>query len=175
MLTEIGYFKKSRMFFLVRGHTKNPCDRTFILLKKHFHYKNIYTKKQVHDNLNENEHVEAILVDSSQFYDFDTRLDVFYKKLQAGSVNCLHIFTFTHDKQGHAELRDSTSTESRVQDLRKGDWSNEEQIRRLRELLRTLTPMAPPAIKPIKQKELWKKWRPLVPTEYQEDVCHKPK
>ena len=54
MLTEIGFFKTCRMVFLVRGHTKNPCDRTFALLKKNFHYKNIYTKKQVYDNLNSN-------------------------------------------------------------------------------------------------------------------------
>ena len=34
MLAEVGYFKTGRMAFLVRGHTKNPCDRSFMLLKK---------------------------------------------------------------------------------------------------------------------------------------------
>ena len=44
MLTEIGIFKKASNVYLVRGHTKNACDRMFMLLKQHFHYKNVYKK-----------------------------------------------------------------------------------------------------------------------------------
>ena len=38
----------------------------FMLLKQYFHYKNIYTKQQLNDNLNQNNDVEAkdILADS---------------------------------------------------------------------------------------------------------------
>ena len=174
MLTEIGFFKTCRMVFLVRGHTKNPCDRTFALLKKNFHYKNIYTKKQVYDNLNSNEHVEAVHVDSSVFYDFDGRLNPYYKALTAGSVNRSHIFKFQHNKPGVLELQDNTSAPIRSQDMKKGSWNIEERKRLLREVLTSLNPITPPGVKAIKQLELWKKWRPLVPEEYQDDICHKP-
>ena len=50
-LTEIGFFKYSKLLFLVRRHTKNIWDRMFTFLKKTFHYSNIYTHEQVHRNL----------------------------------------------------------------------------------------------------------------------------
>ena len=45
ILTEIGVFKKSVNMYLVHGHTKNTCNRMFMLLKQNFHYKSIYTSK----------------------------------------------------------------------------------------------------------------------------------
>ena len=39
MLVEIGVFQKTCLAFLVRGHTKNACDRMFMLLKQNFHKK----------------------------------------------------------------------------------------------------------------------------------------
>ena len=76
--------------------------------KEKNYYKNIYTKKQVYGNLNSNEHVEAVHVKSSVFYDFDGRLDPYYKALTEGSANCLHIFKFQHDKPGVLEIQDNT-------------------------------------------------------------------
>jgi hypothetical protein len=35
-LVKTGVFKKVNFIFLVRGHTKNPCDRMFNILKLHF-------------------------------------------------------------------------------------------------------------------------------------------
>ena len=109
MIMEIGFFKTRRMVFLVRGHTKNPCNRNFALLKKRIHFKNIYTKKQAYDNLNSNEHVEAVKVNLSVFYYFDGRLDPYYKALTAGSLNCSHIFKFQYDNPGILEIQDNNS------------------------------------------------------------------
>ena len=36
---------------------------------------------------------------------------------------------------------------------------------------KNITAMPAPGIKPIKQMELATKWRPLVPDEYQDDIC----
>jgi hypothetical protein len=33
LLVELGMFKLVNFLFLVRGHTKNPCDRMFNILK----------------------------------------------------------------------------------------------------------------------------------------------
>ena len=34
--------------------------------------------------------------------------------------------------------------------------------------------MTPPGIRLIKQNKLFRKWRPLIPTEYQDDLCPRP-
>ena len=58
--------------------------------------------------------------------------------------------------------------------MKKVSWRIEERKRLLKEVLTSLNPIKPPGVKAIKQLELWKKWRPLVPEEYQDDICHKP-
>ena len=65
LIAEIGIFKETCLSFLVRGHTKNAYDHMFMLLKQNFHKRNIYTKKQLHDNINHNLNVEAIRCDKS--------------------------------------------------------------------------------------------------------------
>ena len=96
---------------------QHPCDRNFALLKKKFHFNNIYIKKQVYDNLNSNEHVEAVNIALSVFYDSDGRVDPYYKALTAGSVNHSHIFKFQHDNSGILELQDNNLSPILSQDI----------------------------------------------------------
>ena len=42
---EHGWFKSVNMIFLVKGHTKNDCDRMFNLLKMKWHKSNVFTFK----------------------------------------------------------------------------------------------------------------------------------
>ena len=42
---ERGWFKSVNMIFLVKGHTKNDCDRMFNLLKMKWHKSNVFTFK----------------------------------------------------------------------------------------------------------------------------------
>jgi uncharacterized membrane protein len=44
---EAGYFAEVNMIFLVRGHTKNACDRCFNLLKNEFHDRQVYHFQQM--------------------------------------------------------------------------------------------------------------------------------
>ena len=37
--------------------------------------------------------------------------------------------------------------------------------------IKNIAPKTAPGIKPMKQVELATKWRPLVPVEYQDDIC----
>lgn len=105
MLTEIGIFEKCSNLYLVRGHTKNACDRMFMLLKQHFHYKNIYTKEQLNINLNQNDGVEAIEINSEFFNEIDEMLDCFYKRLESGSINRTHIFLWNIQIQESSNLK----------------------------------------------------------------------
>ena len=99
-------------------------------------------------------------------------LDQFYKQPESGSVNRTHIFKFDHDRPGILELQDSSDSDVRTQDLKKGNaLQPEERKRLLQNALSNLKKIIKPGVKPIKQIELATKWRPLVPEEYQDDVC----
>ena len=158
----------------MRGHTKNACDRMFMLLKQNFHKQNIYTKKQLHDNFNHNVGVEAIRCDENTFYDLDSLLDKFYKRPASGTVAKTHLFHMFHDRPCIIELQHSPNSTVSTQDLRKGHWSAEDRVRQLKEELQGMMPMHPPGLRPIKILELAKKWRPLVPEEFQDDLCPLP-
>ena len=71
LMTEIGVFKKISNVYLVRGHTKNACDRMFMFLKQHLHHKNIDTTDQQHKNLNKNNEVNAVEINSNKFFNLD--------------------------------------------------------------------------------------------------------
>ena len=75
------------------------------------------------------------------------------------------------DKPGILQLKDSSDSEIRTQDLKKGNWSITDRKIMMRTELNDFLAMKRPGIKPIKQIELATKWRHLVPREYQNDVC----
>ena len=93
MMAELGYYQTINLCFLVRGHTKNACDRMFILLKQNFHHKNVYTMKKLHENLNSNKHFEVLLANEVDFYNFNGLLSKYYAAPQSGSVNRTHMFS----------------------------------------------------------------------------------
>ena len=98
-------------------------------------------------------------------------LDTFYKRPESGSVNQTHIFNMEHSKPGILKLKDLSDSNIRTQDLRKGNIQVEERKRLLQNALTNLKEIRKPGIKPIKQIELATKWQPLVPEEYQDDIC----
>jgi hypothetical protein len=63
---------------LVRGHTKNPCNRMFNILKLRFRKQNVYTMEQLLQVLNQQDQVHALRVHPSNFFNIDAFLDKFY-------------------------------------------------------------------------------------------------
>ena len=61
-----GQFKSVNLIFLVKGHTKNNCDRNFNMLKIKWHPSNVYTFQQALDVLGEAENLN--LIDSSNIH-----------------------------------------------------------------------------------------------------------
>ena len=98
-----------------------------MLLKQHFHHKNIYTMAQWYNNLNENYGVLAIEIKGNQFFDRDNILDKFYKILEAGSITRTHIFSLNSNKPGVLRLQDDTDTEVCVQKFKKGNLTNDKR------------------------------------------------
>ena len=111
MMNKIGIFKKAATNYLVSRHTQNACDKVFIILKQHFHDKNVYTKRKFNRNLNQNDRVEDVEITSELFYDFDNVLDLFYKQPESGSVTCTYIFQINAEQPGILELQDCSNSD----------------------------------------------------------------
>jgi hypothetical protein len=88
----MGYCKNTQGWFLVRSHTKNPCDRRFNELKLKYNKKNTYTMDQLMATLNFGENVTAIKVTGNAFKDWDTYLETFYNSFKVGTIKKSHIF-----------------------------------------------------------------------------------
>ena len=93
---ERGWFKSVNMIFLVKGHTKNDCDRMFNLLKVKWHKSNIYTFKDALDILGTVDNVTTI--DASNIHiDYATIFNRWYKQPVSGSIQKNHLFSFSKD------------------------------------------------------------------------------
>jgi hypothetical protein len=94
LLVGLRVAKTVRASFLVRGHTKNDCDRLFNLLKKEYRNSNVYVPDDLIACLNSCNDVTAIRVRPDMFIDFDsTQANYFH---QPTAINTNHIFT-VHD------------------------------------------------------------------------------
>ena len=76
---ERGWFKKVNYIFLIKGHTKNACDRMFNLFKVKWHKSNVYSLKQAIDVLNAVENVTAIEA-GHMHIDYTSLFDWWYKQ-----------------------------------------------------------------------------------------------
>ena len=163
--------------FLVCGHTKNVCDRMFKELKQKFHHKNVYTMGQLMDVLNYSPKVNAVRAPSEMHFDWGTYFDKLYKRPANGTVTKNHIFQAEMSSLGHITTERIKGTDVTVQNLNvlKSTSTGSTKGGRTR-TLRHAKPscITPPGLKPIKQVELYKKWGPVVPEEFRDEICPKP-
>jgi hypothetical protein len=61
---------EARAIFLVRGHTKNDCDRLFNLMKKEYRKSNVYTPTDLKGCINY-EDVDPVMIDATAFRDWN--------------------------------------------------------------------------------------------------------
>ena len=183
-LVEMNFCKKMKFCFLVRGHTKNACDRMFNILKQHARRSNVYTLQCLLDAFNKSKDVTAIQASRDDFFNWDDFLDMFYKRFTTGSVLRGHIFESEmpsiEGANQSASIRiidsDVEGSYSLTQNLFKNinhPWL--EGLTR-EEALASIQPnvIDAPSIKEIKQCELYLKWRKFVPTIFQDNICPKP-
>ena len=117
-LTELGYFKKVNFIFLIVGHTKNAADRLFNLLKKLYRLKNIYTMKELFEQLAACDFVSIDPTKVEDFHDWDTYLDLFYSDFRS-KVKQNHIFSCSYESnrvanQLQVDLRESGLDEHEI-------------------------------------------------------------
>ena len=166
-LVEVGYFPKIRLIFLVKGHTKNSCDRLFNLLKINYHRLNIYTYDQLVNVINKNEFITAHKMKSSDMFDFLSWQDVFYRTPD-GEFKRTHIFEISGETHGSTPTLlkkwDYDGSDMRTDSLlptsrNKKCWHMPASERKIAiaTMIDDLDEMTRPALKDIKAVELYTK------------------
>jgi hypothetical protein len=123
--------------------------------------------------LNMQHHVTFTEVQSDVFFDYGELLDRFYKAFPGGSIQGNHIFWADASKP--SVLYTKETDEAPVITLPFRNDKFVQQQNRLRELKGfALKSIPAPGIKPIKQVELYMKWRKFVPDSFQDEICPKP-
>jgi hypothetical protein len=184
-LVEAGYFKTVNFNFLVVGHTKNPCDRRFNNVKRIYNKSNIYSVEMCLDICNKSEHCTILPVEDGDFCDYQGWLDRFYRKQATIGIKLLEqqIFSCSTDNNTNGRINLTV----RKSDL-DGDLPTMACIAKCRAT--NPLPLLPsasrtskltsPAVIPFegiptfKQVQLYKNFRCLLPTEYQDVTCPKP-
>jgi hypothetical protein len=153
--------KVARAIFLVRGHTKNDCDRSFNLLKKGIRKENIYTPEELFACMNKANDVEAIQVPEDGFHDWDTWENQFMAaKIQ--KTNSYHIFEVDAERENGNKMYTRTHDGAHEEE----QWVVKKDYRGDSEWFKSEPSVIQPiGIQDIKWIELYKKWRPLVPSD----------
>lgn len=168
---ERGFYKNVEFVFLIVGHTKNPCDRMFNLLKSTYRKANVYTMAQTIAKLNEHEQTTATLF--GDFRNWDAYLDKLYSRFDAGTMKKYHNFSVDFEEGATFMKIDVSRHEEDVQGRRTKDFHTPSADRE-KLLSQMPEPLPKPGIKRIKQIELGTKWRKHVPPEFQDEICPVP-
>jgi molybdopterin/thiamine biosynthesis adenylyltransferase len=173
-LCECGFYKSVEFVFLIVGHTKNPCDRCFNLLKSSFRNSNVYTMAELLEKLNENSNTSATFFESHR--DWNTYLDELYRQFETGTVTDYHNFC-VEEETGPTFMRilvskrEADDPHQVSREFRKAGMDQETRTNFLEEQP-VLIPA--PGIPEIKQIELGTKWRVHVPVGKQDEICPVP-
>ena len=173
-LVEKGYFQTVSLLFLVVGHTKNPCDRLFNLLKAGYRNRNIYNVPDLIKILDENPLCSA--VKAPKFLAWDQYFETIYRRPEGIKANhCFHVSKDMPIPLASTTLvmRRSKADEgaSKCVPLLNKNISLEERELRLTKMPEEIKA---PGIKLFKRVELFKKYRTFVPHEYRDDELYQP-
>jgi len=166
-LVEEGYVLKANVLFLVRGHTKNTCDRLFNILKKHYRRQNVYATTQLFEALNKHEDVDAHWMPPTEFFDWKTAVDLCFN-MPDGEIFKNHNFTFVKAKPVVMTISKYDGAEEKEHKIAK----RAKKPATREENLRSLPPkkvVDKPIMADIRRNECWKKWRPFIPLQFRTD------
>lgn len=174
-LVESRKFKKVTLIFLIVGHTKNPCDRMFNLLKIGYRKRDIFSVEDLVNTLNENPHVDAEQFTKRGFFrNWDAYLHKYYSRPQ--TVNKWHIFEVDSALQKEnprtlmtflrSALPGAARMTQQFRSRRRGIENDDNRQAAIEVLLDYPTKIEAPGLRAIKKNELYSKYRKLIPSKY---------
>jgi hypothetical protein len=170
----MGYFKTVVFTFDVRGHTKNACDMTFNHMKLKYHKKDVFTWTHAVETLNTKDNVNIGDVKEELFKEYGSMLDKFYSSFKTDTIQRNHIFK--------VENTDATlSMQCAIHN--EAPFVMQPMLKKGQELgaahraaidAYKLETLKTPGLRPIKQVDIYKKFRPFVPRCYWDETCPRP-
>jgi flavodoxin len=172
-LVERGFFCESTVLFLIRGHTKNACDRMFNIMKKLYHKTDTFTFAQLLKTIQVDGQVAILQATAETFIGWDDALKQFYTKFQPNTIFKNHIFSCFSTAPSTLiikEWRDADIVFSR--DFAKRGTKGPNRVQLMKEY--QFQQLKEPGLREIKQVELYSKWRKFIPHQFHAEICPKP-
>ena len=157
-LVKLKICRRARAIFLVKGHTKNDCDRMFNLMKYDYRKVNCFSPPKLIDIINRHPQVTALPMVESDFKNWDALEDRLMRNLVDVTKN--HVFTVSDKDSNQVMVQEHAGAPIKRQTIvrkafQHGDWRS----------LFNLEQLKPPGLPDIKWNELYAKWGKYVPKD----------
>ena len=157
-MVKLSVCRTARAIFLVKGHTKNDCDRMFNLMKYDYRKVNCYTPGELIALVNKHPQVQAIAMEHSDFKDWDRLENALVQKAEGILKN--HVFVVSSSDSNAITLQEYAGAAAVRQELvlkafQTVDWRPLFQL----EVLKA------PGLPDIKWNELYSKWGRFIPED----------
>jgi hypothetical protein len=151
----------ARIIFLVRGHTKNDCDRLFNLMKREYRKSNVYTPSDLVTSI-QHEMIDVVMVDGNTFKDWDKQEDAIIERTKDIKPNHCFLVSANRDNGNtmYMERANGIGNEIATQLVKPLARSDEYWL-----TIGDPEPIPPVEVLDIKWKELYDKWGKYIPVE----------
>ena len=155
----------ARAIFLVKGHTKNDCDRMFNLLKQIYRKMDVFTPSELLVLMNQHPQCKAVAMEPDDFKNWDELENRMVKKAEGILAN--HIFTVKARDSNRMMVQEYCGAEIERQELvleayRDVDWTDHF----------VLETVEGPGLPDIKWNELYAKWGRFVPEDRKKGLIY---
>ena len=161
-IVQRGACDVANAIFLVKGHTKNDCDRMFNLMKQEYRKKNSYVPEDVEERLAAHKDITMMRTRVTHFQNWDV-FENKYMTVPKG-VKPMHVFSVHADDPDNLRMSEYWGAEVTKQLLVKPEFRGKPWADDTAEGNRP-APINPPGMRDIKYMELYDKWRHMIPME----------
>ena len=157
-MVKLRICRTARAIFLIKGHTKNDCDRMFNLMKIDYRKVDCFTPQELIALANKNPLVNAVSMNTNEFYNWDELENKMMSTLDGVKKN--HIFTVKHSDSNAMLVQEYSGAPAVRQQLVLEDYCDMDWKQ-----LFKLQSLTPPGLPDIKWNELYSKWGKFVPED----------
>ena len=163
-LTQLRMAKTQHGIFLIKGHTKNDCDRMFNPLKCDCRKTNVCAPQDLVQCMNAHEQVFALQMNPQDFMDWDTFEDRYMVK-KVRDVKKWHVFTITLDNPHQLQCQEAWNEPVTTLNIVKKEFRGNSRGWWLQQLQDHMGVCKEPGMPDIKWVELYSKWSKYVSIE----------
>lgn len=169
LLVDHGVYDEALLKFLVKGHTKNPCDRGFAYARKHLARQDCWTIRGLATSVAQaSTALDMICLEDEDhpFGDYKTELSKLYSKL--AGIRQYQIFRISSSRRGFVECKRTPTSQVTLVDLRR----TKSDLPSLSAFLSSVALLRPRPSNPEKLADIHDKIRSYVPDEFKDDVLY---